>query len=581
MVLKPPEDSGKGSSSETQESESEPEEVLRRVGDVSEEKEMESFIHSMRIEGELGNQTESQGLPEDTQFDQMDCFDPENVMPSDEEDSSLNRQGYLMLLDISKGTDEDVSSEEENFKFALIQGEGNCDTTGKTTKEGDEQSTISSSESEEDPFCAPQFGRNCDKTRKKTKDEQSTTSSSDSEEDPSYAPHSDVESDGSQEDPSYAPHSDVESDGSQEFPFYNKKPNSPCPVTSTSEDTKPTNQPSTSSYKKPYRLCIFCDSMKSKLSEHIAKQHHNIDRVALALKLATREKRQAFHRFKKEGILKFNKLQAKCSKPAYHRERSSVIDNLSQSEGCPASLPIPVHLLANEEICSESFMENVLNRFRPDEVGTLCTKDPVVLMIGKRLWEKQKRKMDKKTEVRRSVMTDMRRLSALYLEMKTTEKVLGEFPCKNGDAGDIFKRNNFRHLEEAISSLTTSESSSGSDLKAGLKLGIYYLLKSAAKIMKGTYLIDDQDNLAEDVDKFVQVLELSNNFLFGDATYKINQQRQVKLRKPDVLPLESDVKKTKDYTVTRMHEITSDELEVLGAPTDFVELRDLVVCRPF
>lgn len=104
------------------------------------------------------------------------------------------------------------------------------------------------------------------------------------------------------------------------------------------------------------------------------------------------------------------------------------------------------------------------------------------------------------------------------------------------------------------------------------------MLKSAAKIVKGTYLIEDKDELSNNVDKFVSVLELSSNYLFGDATYKINQQRQIKLRKPEALPQEDDVRCLRDYTVQRMECITYDQLEFWDLHR-YVELRDLVVCR--
>ena len=49
-----------------------------------------------------------------------------------------------------------------------------------------------------------------------------------------------------------------------------------------------------------------------------------------------------------------------------------------------------------------------------------------------------------------------------------------------------------------------------------------------AKIVKGTFIVNHEDDKATEIDKFVVVLELNHASLFGDATYKINLSRQTK-----------------------------------------------------
>ena len=74
---------------------------------------------------------------------------------------------------------------------------------------------------------------------------------------------------------------------------------------------------------------------------------------------------------------------------------------------------------------------------------------------------------------------------------------------------------NFPALDQAIGNYTTRDDT---DLKASL----YYLLKTMAKIVKGTFIVNHEDDKATEFDKFVVVLELNHASLFGDATYKIN-----------------------------------------------------------
>ena len=45
------------------------------------------------------------------------------------------------------------------------------------------------------------------------------------------------------------------------------------------------------------------------------------------------------------------------------------------------------------------------------------------------------------------------------------------------------------------------------------------------------------------MDDFICVLELFKDQVFGDATYQLNKDRQIRLRKPAALPLQEDVRK--------------------------------------
>ena len=97
---------------------------------------------------------------------------------------------------------------------------------------------------------------------------------------------------------------------------------------------------------------------------------------------------------------------------------------------------------------------------------------------------------------------------------------------------DMFKRTNFRVLEEAI----LNNSSDNGKVKPGLKIALAYVLKTASKIMKASFLMDDKDEEAAGIDKFVADLNLNHNYVFGDAQYLLQKGRQIKLRKPGILP---------------------------------------------
>ncbi|KAJ8050179.1 hypothetical protein HOLleu_03277 [Holothuria leucospilota] len=173
----------------------------------------------------------------------------------------------------------------------------------------------------------------------------------------------------------------------------------------------------------------------------------------------------------------------------------------------------------------------------------------------------------------------MRRPSALYLLFLKQQEQLGVVRQREGNIADMFIRANFTHLEQAVIEYTTKGfGNSTDDLKHGLKTAVYYLIKKACKLIKGMYLIDDEDDKASDVDKFIDVFELSHDYLFGDATYAMNRNRNEKLRKPEALPLEEDIAKFREYTLFRMQAITRESYVVFDTH-NFVELRDLLVSR--
>ena len=223
------------------------------------------------------------------------------------------------------------------------------------------------------------------------------------------------------------------------------------------------------------------------------------------------------------------------------------------------------------------FVSEILSKFSGKATSQLCTRDPFLIEVGKRLWQKTKRKVDKRAEVRKSVMSDMRRLACLYTELETAESELGILPCKQGNITDLFARSNFSHLEKAIETYTTDPNNTSS-IKSGLKVGVQNLLKTTSKILKGLHLMNDEDEKAADIDKFVTLLELNQDYIFGDAVYAANQVREAKLRRSKSLPEEKDIQKVKEYAVNRIQEIVQYEYEVFDNHL-FIELRDLAVCR--
>ena len=83
-------------------------------------------------------------------------------------------------------------------------------------------------------------------------------------------------------------------------------------------------------------------------------------------------------------------------------------------------------------------------------------------------------------------------------------------------------RENFDVLKMCIKARTLIDDLK---VKAGLKHGLYYTIRNAATIWKGTFLVQGSDLNSEEMNDFLTVLGLFEEFVFGDASYHINRAR--------------------------------------------------------
>ena len=256
-----------------------------------------------------------------------------------------------------------------------------------------------------------------------------------------------------------------------------------------------------------------------------------------------------------------------------HKKRCHKDEETTKS---PMPRQIPVAILGVDE---EADFVGILSSFQDNSIGNTCRSDETIRLIGKHLWRKDRTKVDKHDEVRKSVMADMRNLSALFLEFKKHEGP------QSTDSKAMFDRENWGILQEAVTTMTTKEKpkSDESHLKYGLKNTLYYLLMKAADILQGEALTVKGDAGKKDVEEmghFITLLKHHQNSVFGDAKYLINKSRQEHLRLPTRTPPGEVMEKLRDYTVDRIKTLTAMHRETgeLGR-SGFVELRNLVCCR--
>ena len=312
--------------------------------------------------------------------------------------------------------------------------------------------------------------------------------------------------------------------------------------------------------KKPRRIprpCIFCKTMQTNLHRHLLLKHKDEEVVHHAAQLPKPEQRMALTNLKKHGIYEYNKHQIQIKATTYQGERTKVDGTKiilcsachgfysksfisrhkkqCSAESGTAAVSLPVKTLVPIPVTDE-FKDCVLTKFRDDEAGNICSSDFAIIRFGNKQYETSKGRPDKQMEVRKTVMAEMRQLATLFLEFQRQ--------CKTDDvqvpkaSSEMLQRTSYPQLESAIKTYTLSGTQA---LKAGLKSSLNFLIRRFGKVCKGIHLVNDSDEKAEGIDKFLAVFGLHYHSLFADATYALNRNRQVKLRRPENLPSDEDV----------------------------------------
>lgn len=333
--------------------------------------------------------------------------------------------------------------------------------------------------------------------------------------------------------------------------------------------------------------------------------HNKETAVEHGLKGGTHEHREMFKMLKRSGIIKHNMNIAGQKGAVLLRERktqnsgSTVICDCCcgvfkrrwfgthrrrcGTEQCVQPRAIASTIYFSSMPVSKDFKKDILSKFSGDEIGELCQKNESIAMIGSKIYMKVRARVDKKLEVRRSVMADMRRLAHMFCCFRTiaNSKCSSRF-SENVDVSvlEMFKRENFDILELAFANYTEMKDGEHCTEKSGLALAVYYLLVKAAKIVKVFvfHLKGNDDARAAQTGDFLDVLHSCKHELIGGAIYNTNKKRQTKLRRVESLPLLSEVQKLKTYICSSMSALIEGNY-LHWTSKEFVDLHDLACAR--
>ena len=176
------------------------------------------------------------------------------------------------------------------------------------------------------------------------------------------------------------------------------------------------------------------------------------------------DRRRAFARLRNKGIIVQNselciagksdfsviKKTAKDTEVVHCRSKKYFYRHRRQCHPAEADSQKAVHASLMNVKKHPQFID-ILGDFQQTPVGNICRRDITLHAIGMHLWLKDRAKVDQHDKVRKSVMADMRSLAALFLHFKQQEN------DSTTEVKDMFKRENWARLVEAVRSMTTRE----------------------------------------------------------------------------------------------------------------------------
>ena len=205
------------------------------------------------------------------------------------------------------------------------------------------------------------------------------------------------------------------------------------------------------------------------------------------------------------------------------------------------SVPLSTLSIPQLSFINKNFEKNILLKLRSDAIGNICRTDETILRLGSKFFWKVKSKEDKSMEVYKGVRGEMRCLAKCYNIFLKEEGVKHTY--KN--SLDMFSRTNFEQLSNVIEKISTKKDG----IKAGLKQNLYYLIKKSATVMQYFFYAEKRDAEADELNKFINVFKCWQSYLFGDAIYALQKNKQVNLRKPLKLPLEEDLSIVRNHLI--------------------------------
>ncbi|XP_052065843.1 uncharacterized protein LOC127705557 [Mytilus californianus] len=355
--------------------------------------------------------------------------------------------------------------------------------------------------------------------------------------------------------------------------------------------------------RKPKRPCPFCGIFQSRLSRHILTKHKDNDEVKAAKQLPVKDRNQVLCNLKRRGYHQYNlklmkeddfdvkqilkerqtrkqregdamESRVMCStcQGYFVKEHLNIHRNkCSAAEGTtitPTAIPLSA---VRDDGYTEDYKADILSGFLDDTSGKFCKTDKYLKDFGFHSYRRFAARKDKNPQNRKNIMKHMRMLANLFFCFKSEAAKIG---VDINATLDMFKMEHFTTFMDAIHVMAAKDDGG---MKSGLKKNVGHLLKNVIKHIKGQHLLKGKKDELVKIEEFKTLFDYYRKEIFDGAEYNCIKNRQENLRRPQYLPLDDDVRRLRNYTLTGIAQM-DDPYQILDV-NEYPRLRDLVVAR--
>lgn len=215
-------------------------------------------------------------------------------------------------------------------------------------------------------------------------------------------------------------------------------------------------------------------------------------------------------------------------------------------------------------ITDTDFQENILNRFRDNDVGNFIRENRTIQAVGYRHYVTRRNEKSKIVEIRKEVMCEMRELGRLYHSFQSIASSPVQFD-------EMFSRTHLKTLHEAMDKLASEEDQGE---KYGLKINLNTVIQKTIKTLKGLYSESMEDSKLNELNRFETVYNFRLQEIMASSRYQQIKTSIDKTRRPQNLPSEHELETLRAYISEQIWGLTND-FDV----TSYTWLRSLVVSR--
>lgn len=221
-------------------------------------------------------------------------------------------------------------------------------------------------------------------------------------------------------------------------------------------------------------------------------------------------------------------------------------------------------LLPSSDAASEGLRENVLKRMTGDQVFNALKGDPLILEFGNKLYEKH----GHEPHMRKYIANQLRELGRLLLVLKDQHPLKG--------LKDFIEPAHYYEVVAAVKDVSGYRADTNDFSTPSLALKLGFSIKKCAQILRGQFIIHEQDLAKKAVKDFLNLMDI--NWTTDVSRKALRTLNTGKWNKPARLPVAKDVS-TFNKFINRKQTEARVAFRDAPSPATFGDLCKVTLCH--